>query len=38
LLPDIEFDLRYMPLDPIGHTMGAALLVFRDFFVDIPPQ
>ena len=38
LLPDIEFDLRYVPLDPTGHTMGAALLVLRDFFVDIPPQ
>jgi predicted NBD/HSP70 family sugar kinase len=38
LLPDIEFDVRYVPLDPTGHTMGAALLVLRDFFVDIPPQ
>ncbi len=36
LLPDIDFDLRYVPLDPTGHTMGAALLVLRDFFVDIP--
>lgn len=38
LLPDITFDVRYVPLDPTGHTMGAALLVLRDFFVDIPPQ
>jgi predicted NBD/HSP70 family sugar kinase len=36
LLPDMTFELRYVPLDPRGHTMGAALLALRDFFVDIP--
>jgi hypothetical protein len=33
LLPDMTFELRYVPLDPRGHTMGAALLALRDFFI-----
>ncbi len=36
VLPDVEADLRYMPFDPDGHTLGAALQVLKDFFVDIP--
>jgi len=38
ILPNVPFDLRYCSFDPDGYTLGAALLVLRDFFVDIPSE
>jgi predicted NBD/HSP70 family sugar kinase len=38
ILPKVEVNLSYFPFDPNGHTRGAALLVLKDYFVDIPIQ
>lgn len=38
LLYDSDINIVYAPIDPDGHTLGAALLVLRDFFVDIPER
>jgi predicted NBD/HSP70 family sugar kinase len=38
ILPKVEVNLSYLPFDPNGHTRGAALLVLKDYFVDIPMQ
>jgi predicted NBD/HSP70 family sugar kinase len=38
LLYDSDINLVYAPFDADGHTLGAALLVLREFFVDIPER
>jgi predicted NBD/HSP70 family sugar kinase len=38
ILPKVKVNLSYFPIDPNGHTRGAALLVLTDYFVDIPIQ
>jgi len=38
ILPKVNVNLSYFPFNPNGHTRGAALLVLRDYFVDIPIQ
>lgn len=37
-LPRVDFTLRYWPFDEAGHHLGAALLVFSDFFVAVPER
>ncbi|HUV08176.1 MAG TPA: ROK family transcriptional regulator [Spirochaetia bacterium] len=32
----IDFMLHYYPIDPRGHTRGAALLILKDYFTGIP--
>jgi len=36
ILPRVEFNLTYCPFDPTGHIRGAALLVLKEYFVDVP--
>lgn len=37
-LSRVDFSLRYCPFDEAGHNLGAALLVFSDFFVAVPER
>lgn len=36
VLPGVDIDIRYIPFDANGHTLGAALLVLNQFFLDVP--
>jgi predicted NBD/HSP70 family sugar kinase len=36
ILPDIDFNLHYYPIDEMGFTRGAALLILKDFYTSIP--
>jgi predicted NBD/HSP70 family sugar kinase len=36
ILPKIDFQLRYYPFDSQGFTRGAALLILKDYFADVP--
>lgn len=33
ILPNVNFSVRYVPFDPMGHVLGAALLVLQDYLV-----
>ena len=35
LLPGTECTVQYNPFDPLGHVLGASLLVLKDFFINI---
>jgi predicted NBD/HSP70 family sugar kinase len=35
LLPGSVFSVKYLPFDPDGHVQGAALLVLKDYFIDM---
>jgi len=35
-LPNLPLELEYAPFDPKGYIRGAALLILRDFFADVP--
>nr|MBC8552231.1 ROK family protein [Candidatus Brocadiales bacterium] len=36
ILSRMDFSLSYLPLENKGFTVGAALLIFKDYFTDIP--
>ena len=36
VVPGVDIDIRYLPFDANGHTLGAALLVLNQFFLDVP--
>jgi predicted NBD/HSP70 family sugar kinase len=35
LLPGSVFTVKYLPFDPLGHVQGAALLILKDYFIDM---
>lgn len=35
ILADIDFNLQYYPIDEMGFTRGAALLILKDFYTSI---
>jgi hypothetical protein len=32
---EISFSVQYLPFDKDGHVFGAAMLIYKDFLVDI---
>lgn len=35
LLRGASYSVRYLPFDPLGHVRGAALLVLKDYLIDL---
>jgi predicted NBD/HSP70 family sugar kinase len=38
LLPGTSCTIKYLPFDPQGHVQGAALLILKDYFIDIQSE
>jgi len=36
ILPELDFDLQYCPLEDAGFTYGAALLILNEYFASVP--
>jgi len=37
-LPKVRCSINYSPFDPLGHVKGAAILILKDYMIDIPRE